>query len=249
MAYGIETLNENGIIQFSTQVTPLYTRVVSGSTTLSAASPSTGDITTSLVAPSIPSGIADSDLIWAYRPTSSVDGIYARPVGGKKLRIYNLDVGAVTVEYCAFADANKRTIPSSGYGLNVFDSSQDLLYSSEYPPASIETVLTLNLTSAANSVSYTFDSGAGLGRPWVLATAGHGAIFGNAYNWEPLEGGQNLGDAEYTLASIFWTSTTVGQGQGESFFEDGITISDFYNQVGVTYNTSKVVVLRGYAYN
>lgn len=249
MSYGIETLNENGIIQFSTETPALYTKVTSGSTTLSAASPSTGNITTSLVSPTIPASIADTDLIWAYRPTSNIDGIYARPVGGKNFRIYNLDTVAVTVEYCVFTKSGEQTVPTSGYGLNVFDASSNLLFSSDYPPASVETVLTLNLSSAANSVSYTYDNSAGLGKPWVLATAGHGAIFGNAYNWEPLEGGFELGDAEYTLASIFWTSTTVGQGQGESFFEEGITISSFYNLVGVTYTTSKVVVLRGYAYN
>lgn len=249
MAYGVEVQNQNGIIQFSTETAGLYTRLLSGSVTVAAGDlygPSNALIN---VSASIPAGVTNEDVLFAFRSTSGAIG-YALSVGDAGYyRIYNSDTGSNTYEYCVFMKSSEQTTPSSGYGLNVFDTDGTTLkFSSEYPPLSVETVLDIDLTSTGADVDYSHDTSSGLGLPWVLASASMGSHYQGTYSWEELENGDGTGDGEYEYLVVFWgtTVTTIG---AYSRLVDGVTEPDFYNTIGAEYNDGKVVILRGYNYN
>ena len=252
MSYGLKVLNESGLVQFSTETStkPLYSKIVSGTISINARADLSSETFTTIAAGTaignIISGLSQSDLILAYRPTSN-STLYARVLSSMgSYRIYNISFSAVDVQYCIFVKSNEYTAPNSGYGLNVFDTDGSTLkYSSEYAPASVETVLTVDLSNFASSTSYTYDSSTGLGRPWALATSGQGVTYSNGYNFEADQSGSGIG--EWYVNGIEWTNTQI-RSTAVEFINNNITQSSFFDKVGATYDEAKLVVLRGYDY-
>ena len=246
--HGIEVLNRNGLIQFSTEAQSLYAKLIDGSVTIGAranqASETVVTVNVTTAINNIISGLSGSDVIVAFRPTTPASTVYGR-LNSNTVGIfsfYNLSFSSVTVEYCVFVKAEKYTT-FSGHGINVFESDGTTLkYSTNYPPASIETILSLNLATAG-TVSYTYDDS--VGYPWALITSGQGVTFGNQYNFEPNFGGTGIG--EWQVNGITWTNSVI-KSEPIEFFDNNMTFTSFYSKVGATYNSAKLVVLRGYNY-
>jgi hypothetical protein len=245
--HGIEVLNRNGLIQFSTEAQSLYAKLIDGSVTIGAranqASETAVNVNVTTAINNIISGLSGSDVIVAFRPTAA-GTVYGRlnssTVG--RFSFYNLSFSSVTVEYCVFVKAEKYTT-FSGHGINVFESDGTTLkYSTNYPPASIETILSLNLATAS-TVSYTYDDS--VGYPWALITSGQGVTFGNQFAFEPDQSGFGVG--EWQVNGITWTNTVI-KSEPIEFLDNNITQASFYDKVGATYTSAKLVVLRGYDY-
>ena len=250
MSYGLEVVNKNGILQFSTETQALYSKILSGSVSVGAranlASETKVTVNQSTAINNIISGLSGDDLIIAFRPTTNRT-LYGRLESNTAgiFSFYNLSFSSATIQYCIFVKSPEYSAPTGEYGLNVFDTDGTTLkYSSVYPPASVETVLTVNLATAS-SVSYDFDTTAGLGKPWALITSGQGVTYGNQFNFEPDQSGSGIG--EWQVNGLSWGTSTFTS-QPIEFFDNNITQSSFYDKVGATYTSAKVVLLRGYDY-
>ena len=249
MSYGIETQNQNGIIQFSTETAGLYVQIVRSSVSISGGSssfPGSAIVNASTAINAVQSGLAQEDLFYCIRPSGSHNGLYAQvlsSLGG--LKIYNASSSTETVHYCVFVKVSELTTPTSGYGINVFTETGGLKYTSEFSPLSVETVLTVDLSDHSNSASFTYDTSTGLGLPWALVTSGQGVAYQNGFSWEPTGGTTGIG--EWQLNVIQWTSTQI-RSVSKEYFDNNITLSTFYTRVGADYEEAKLVVLRGYDY-
>jgi hypothetical protein len=240
MAYGIEVRNSSGFIQFSTETAACYRRFASGSITVGASSdedPTSGTVNVS--------GVSNKDdVIVAIRPTSGDQGFARMGSTAGQIVFYNTDDAAsTTYAWVMFKKAPLTTVPTSGYGVNVLDSSSKLIFSSVGAAPAIEAVVTIDFTSYPHA-SYTYTTG--YGKPWILVTSGVGVPLVGLEDWEEGEEGDGTGEGTYEIGTIVWGTTTVSI-QPTGYTVVGVTEPDFYNNyVGVTYNTAKLVVLTGY---
>jgi len=127
MSYGISIENESGYLQISDSYTN-YVLVASGSVSATAGATgsfsgvSPGDATiTGLQAEDIVA-VQGSFLSEKYRTSSAVG-------------IYNWQTSTQSISYRVYRKSSNISASTSDYGLEVFDASGNLRFSSKYPPA------------------------------------------------------------------------------------------------------------------
>jgi len=130
MSYGMTVSNASGFVQVAE---PFDNVSVFGSGTVTTQSPGAGATPTNL-----PSGTPDDIIIFAKPSTPS--GVYKFSmlldrIGGATPRFYFYDSFSSTgqsIDYIILTKSQTLTVPSSGYGLNVYNSSGNLAFTSEY---------------------------------------------------------------------------------------------------------------------
>lgn len=133
MAYGLQTFNDSGQIQLSTDL-PLFYMVSSGSQSITASNP---------VNFGWQSSVVDTTTVYEllFLSTSSTQIWVAPPIlapttkTGISIRYYCATgaSGTKTVNWWAFRSFTALTAPSSGYGLNIWNSSGQTAFAPTQP--------------------------------------------------------------------------------------------------------------------
>src|SRR6056300_691444 len=130
MSYGMTVNNLSGFVQVAE---PFDNVSVFATGTATTQPPTTGLTWTNL-----PSGTPDDILIFAKPATTS--GVYKFAMqldrtGGATPRFYFYDSTSSTgqsISYVVLTKTQELTVPTSGYGLNVYNSNNNLAFTSEY---------------------------------------------------------------------------------------------------------------------
>jgi len=169
MSYGMTVNNLSGFVQVAE---PFDNVSVFTTGTTTTQSPSTGLTWTNL-----PSSTPDDILIFAKPAT--VSGVYKFAMqldrtGGTTPRFYFYDSTSSTgqsVDYVVLTKSQALTVPASGYGLNVYNSSGNLAFTSEYGTSRVyQSRVTTPSTSTFASV-YSNVGGELLNNTWVCMNA------------------------------------------------------------------------------
>ena len=240
MAYGLEVRNNSNFIQFSTEINANYGLSNSGSFTSAGRTGSAGEEEPTATTINVSGVSSASDIIVAFRPaTATGDGIYGKmnTVAGR-FTIYSDYNG--TIYWRVYKKSTLLSVPTSGYGITVLNSAgTGLLFSSNYPPASFATILTVNL-GTSSIVTYNHSDSA---LPWALI-AGMDLISEESY-WEDNEDGDGLGTGQIAHLGVAWNSGTQLQTIDVVSEFSGILESAFkgYGFLGAS---KKIGILRGY---
>jgi hypothetical protein len=213
MAYGIRIENSSGFTQIDQDFVN-YVLVASGSfsSTGTSDSPKTHTVNFSAL-------VSSPDTMFFARPTTtaSVGSSFPGMAGsstGTVATIQSFYTG--TIQWQVYQRSSALSVPSSGYGLNVFRPNGELAFSSQYKIPRIFSIIESNL---------------GFGN---MGTASHSysaipyALMQNGYEWAFYPEDDPIPDTLYYMVTS-WTSTSVSV---DSFSVDTFQALNFFQLTG-----------------